>query len=121
MKADSPAATSGGNARLSGWTGSFIARDVTASADVVVLQGAFEVFLGNQRTNRRVELRKGTVERPVSDMAADAGIARRHGITLGGVGGEQVEHVALLVLAPDRVHEVDLVVGELRLRESALV
>src|ERR1051325_567133 len=109
MKADSPAATSGGSGWLRGCAVSFTAR-CYQSTDVMVACRTLECFLRDARPYRRIELRERPIEGAVLDVAAGAGIARRQRAALGGVGGEEIEHVTVGVLR--RIDEVDLVVGE---------
>src|SRR6188768_1245639 len=109
MNADSPAATSGGNGRSNGCEVSVMrCARCYASADVVVLQCLLERFPGDSRPDGRIELREGSIERAVLNVAAHAGTARTHRVSRGGVGFEHVEAMAFLVV---RVYQMDLVVG----------
>src|SRR6187551_3517293 len=89
-----------------------------ASADVVVLQCLVERFLRNPRADRGVELREGAVEGAVLHVAAYAGASGGHRVSRRGLGAEHVEAMAFLVV---RIDEVDLVVGQVRLREAVLI
>src|SRR5262245_2029997 len=114
MNADSPAATSGGSGSFSGWAFPFTPR-CYQSSDVVVACGAFQRFFRDERADRRIELRERALECAVPVVAARAGVAGRQRRALRGGGAEQVEHAAVRVRG--RIDEVDLEVGELRLRE----
>src|SRR6188768_2006119 len=119
MNADSPAATSGGSGRSSGCEGSLILGESYASADVVVLCRALQRFLRNHRAQRRIELREGSIERAVLDVAAHASVARRQRTALRVLRVEHVERMPLVGFGG--IDHVDLIVGQIRLREAVLV
>src|SRR6185503_14888594 len=122
MNADSPAATSGGSGRSSGCDDSLILGESYASANVVVLRGALQRFLRNHRAQRRVELRKRSVERAVLDVATHAGVARRQRLALRVLRVEHVERMALVrLVALGWIDHVDLVVRQVRLCEAVLI
>src|SRR5215217_6235995 len=98
MNADSPAATSGGSGRSSGCEDCLILGESYASANVVVPRRALQRFFRDQRTQRRVELREGSVECPVIDVTAYAGVAGRQRIALRVFRVEHVERMALVAL-----------------------
>src|SRR5215831_20240798 len=114
MKGDSPAATSCGSGRVSGCDGSVMGGAMVTPeaslADVVVLRGTLEILPRDQRTDRRIELRKGAIERAVLNVAAHAGIVGRHEVACGVCGAEGVERVA--IVGRRVADHVDLVVGE---------
>src|SRR5262245_17367273 len=122
MNAASPAATSGGSGRFSGCDVSLMLGRIVPSADIVVLRGALQRLLGNERSQRRIELREGPVEHAVIDMAAHASIAGWQRTALRVLRIEHVEGMALVLLGGlRRVDQVDLEVREIGLREAVLV